>query len=196
MVGLFDRNRPLGPVPVAVISDNNLFDPKRGVEEVKAAPARAFQKKNFELTGICTMGSISGAVILDTSKRSKRAKFVKVGKEIGESKYKLIAIDPQEETVTVGVGNTQFTLKLERSDKGSIARRKQVKDAAPVITLAGTKRAGNVVPKPRARPAGSKAKPNVKPKPKPKPVIPRRLPTTRAGVRERIEQMRRKQQGK
>ena len=140
---------------IAMISDNNLFLPTRGVDPASlktssGKPGRVIRRSQFELSGICKMGELKGAIIINKSSRSSGNKkhFYMVGDKIDNTPYRLQDINPQEESVTINMGNSRFELKLERNDPGSLNRRKRGEAAAksaakasqvkPIIRKQGT----------------------------------------------------------
>ena len=123
------RNTGLSASTLAFIGDSKLFSPSRmGTGKKKKLPVRVAQKTNFELIGLMTLGDTLGAIILTPATRGVKVvkkRLYRIGEPIGKTGYKLIAVRPKEEVAVVGTSTSQLLLKLERNDKGSLARRKR-----------------------------------------------------------------------
>jgi hypothetical protein len=124
------QQKPATSSVLALIADNDLFSPSRGVvaaPKKAAAKAAAMPKRSqLELIGIWTMGSLKGAIIISPLSRkqaNKKKKSYVIGEKIGTTAYQLIDINPEKKSAIVGIGNSQFEIKLERNDKGSLRRR-------------------------------------------------------------------------
>lgn len=111
---------------ISLVVDNNLFSPSRGVVDKVVAKKvlPKLRKTNFELIGLVTMGDLKGAIIINKSKRSDKKNLYLVEDMIDGTAYKLININPNEESAIIGMGNSHFEIKLERGDQGSLSRRK------------------------------------------------------------------------
>ena len=136
------HKKPTTTSALALIADNDLFAPSRGASATKKNPVIKAKKSQFELIGLCNMGSLKGAMIINTSSRktSNKKQFYLIDEPIAGTGYKLIDIDPKEETATIGAGNTQYSIKLERDDAGSLRRRtKGESDSKTMISLSRPK---------------------------------------------------------
>jgi len=142
--GLLDGRVPRPAVVVAAISKDDLFDPQRG--EVAAVPAEktaavtdAQRKKleQLELLGIVRMGGSHGAIIHDRSGKLKKRYFTVGGPDDIEG-FKLVAVDPDANQVTLGAGGREYELKLDRNSKASIQRRAQAERQEAIVTLSPT----------------------------------------------------------
>ena len=161
------KKNPTTASALAFIADNDLFAPSRGVAPGKKNKTIKPKKTQFELIGICNMGSTKGAMIINTSSRkgTNKKQFYSVGQPIDGTGYRLIDIDPTEETAIIGVGNTQYSIKLEREDAGSLNRRnKGESESKAMISLS----------KPKSPPTTTVQKTSARPSIKSAPVTPPR----------------------
>lgn len=125
------KNNSLTSSELDLIVDNDLFSPARGVDPASLQTAttsgKTMKHNQLELTGICKMGDMKGAIIVNTRSRtasaSNKKQFYLVGERIADTPYTLKDINPEEETAIISMGTTQFALKMERDDTGSLMRR-------------------------------------------------------------------------
>ena len=85
VAAIFDaKNNSLTTSELALVADNNLFSPARGVDpaslQASTTSGRRIKHNQLELTGIWKMGTLKGAIILNTtasrsSKNSNKKKF-------------------------------------------------------------------------------------------------------------------------
>ena len=113
---------------LAFIGDSKLFSPSRlGSDKKKKAPPRVAKKTEFELIGLLTLGDTLGAIIIIPATRGAKQgkkRLYRIGEPVGKTGYKLLEIRPKKESAVLGAATSQVLLKLERNDKGSLARRK------------------------------------------------------------------------
>lgn len=123
------KNQNLSTTQIALISGNDLFSPERGIDPSTLKvekTGKEIKHSQLELTGIFKMGPVKGAIIsskVGRSANANKAKVYTVGKKIGDTSYTLQDIDPENESVVVSLGTTQYVLKLEREDADSLNRR-------------------------------------------------------------------------
>jgi len=135
--------KPTAPSVLALISDNDLFSPSRGVIDAppKKTAAAMPKRSQLELIGIWTMGLLKGAIIvspISRTKTNKKKQSYIIGETIGTTAYKLVGINPDTKSAIVGIGNSEFEIKLERNDKGSLRRRnKGAADSKAMISISG-----------------------------------------------------------
>jgi len=176
------KSNSLTTSELAMIIDNDLFTPSRGVDPASLQTATAKGGKTLkhnllELTGLCKMGDMKGAIIINTSSRNSSGSGIKqfymVGEKIANSPYTLKDINPEEETAIISMGATQFVLQLDRGDRGSMMRRnKGEADSKALISSTQPK----IVTKPITKPVI--APPKTPPKPKSKPISPKKTTST------------------
>lgn len=166
------KKEPITASALALITDNDLFSPSRGVTEDTQKNAAALPKKTqFELTGICSMGTMKGAIIVNTASRNQinKKQYYAIGEQIADTAYRLIDINNEDESAIIGVGNSQFIIKLERDDQGSLVRRNRGEaDSKALISLSAPPPPPQKI---ESVPAGNKpeaASPNQPVKPQPK----------------------------
>lgn len=201
---VFDnRNSSLNASELALIVDNDLFSPNRGVDpdsvKATAAGGRAMKHNQLELTGLCKMGDVKGAIIVNMGARptgTTPKQFYLVGDTIEGTPYRLLDINPEEETAIISMGATQFSLKLERNDKGSNMRRSKG-EAESKSLINATK--PKIAPKPAVKPTSPTKKTTPKYKPKsPRSNASQKTPEEMKKIRQDIlkKMMERKQQPK
>ena len=169
------KKKNLSSTEIALISGNDLFSPARGVDPSTLKPKKTGKKikhSQLELTGIYKMGSMKGAIISTVSNRSSslanKKKIFTVGDKIGDTAYVLQDINPEDESVVVSMGTSQFILKLEREDPGSLNRRTKGEAASQArASMSATKPAHKRLPTQKPTAARSSSTPKrtpVKPK--------------------------------
>lgn len=140
------RDPALSSSALAYIGDSKLFSPSRmGTDKQSKVPARVAKKTEFELIGLLTLGDTLGAIILIPATRrgvnQGKKRLYRVGEPIGKTGYKLIEVRPKEEVAVVGTATSQVLLKLDRNDKGSLARRKSGQaEKRKIITITTKKK--------------------------------------------------------
>ena len=132
---------------LAFIGDSNLFSPSRMSVDKKTTNLRQVSRNvKFELIGLMTLGDTLGAIILIPATRGvKQGKksLYRVGEPIGKTGYQLLEVRPKEEVAVVGTATSQVSLKLERNDKGSLARRKKGEAEKRKVISITTKKVSN-----------------------------------------------------
>jgi len=123
--------KPLDASRLTYVTDNDLFNPMRGVDPDsmdKVVVEQKIKQNQLELMGLFKFGDMKGAIIASTAAKSKdsleKKQFYKVGEKISGTSYILQDVKPDEELAVVSLGPTQYILKIERDDKASEARRK------------------------------------------------------------------------
>lgn len=175
---------------LAIIADNDVFSPSRGIsDDPKKTAAEMPKKTQFELTGLCSMGPMKGAIIVNTASRQNENKkqFYAVGEQISDTAYKLMDINPEEETAVIGVGSSQFMIKLERDDQGSMRRRdKGESESKAMISLS---KPPEPPPKPETPPTTATEKPETQQNGEDQPVTPTPVPA-KAKTAEDVKRIR------
>ena len=98
----------------SIIAGSKLFDKDRGAD--LAVPAKApkrNQRCNLKLMGICQVGKLKGAIIINNqrTKNSSNKSFFKIGEDVGEG-YKLYDITAK--TAILKSGSRKLELELEK----------------------------------------------------------------------------------
>jgi len=129
------------PPQLAVIAEQDLFDPSRGRTE--AAPdagnpaAQAQQRRQLdqlELLGVVKMGTMEGVVVQDRTGKTAK-KFFRVGGKEDVGGFKLVKIDAVADTATFSADGREYELKLERNSKTAEQRRQQAQRQEPIVTF-------------------------------------------------------------
>ena len=167
--GIFDIAVTAPPRYLSDIYENNIFLVNRGHEEKTAETVTARPYKGvFELTGLCKIGNIEGAVLTSSATRGTKAiksKFFRINDAIGNSGFKLVSVTMKENTAVISNGRIREVLKLDQNDTGSLKRRQTaVKKQQAVkklsITTPAVKRGPTLPPKkPAAKPPAKSRRP-------------------------------------
>ena len=136
--GYFDRTSSKNTANLTYISESNIFSPNRAMDTATTGKKTASKhKSSFELTAVCHIASIKGAVITTASSRHSRSipsKFYRINDPIGETGYKLIDVSPETGLAVISNGRSKEELKLDRNDSGSQKRRQeQIKQRDSIV---------------------------------------------------------------
>lgn len=186
VAAIFKRNKnSLTPSALAFIADNDFFAPSRGADPAslqKSSKNRKSRRNQLELTGIFKMGSMKGAIIVNKASgiSANKKQFYRIGETITNTSYSLLNISPEQESVTVGTGSSQFELKLERDDQGSLRRRDKGEAASKALVS---------LSKPKIAPKPKTSKPKTQPK-KMTPVKPKKIKNKNRKTSEELKKLR------
>ena len=192
--GYFDRTASKTTGNLTYISESNIFSPSRAADTASAGtkPSSKY-KSSFELTAVCHIASIKGAVITTASSRHSRSlpsKFYRINDPIGETGYKLIDVSPETGVAVISNGRSKEELKLDRNDSGSQRRRKEQIKERDSITRNTTQK---IVKHPPPKTAPKKILPT---QGKPKKKTAKEIEEIRKKILERIAKERKKRKHK
>ena len=129
---------------------HNLFDPLRGEMESSSNTKPFKEITNMELIGICNTNTLKGAIILqkknnlrsissrNSSSNSKPKRFFILEERLPNG-YTLEKVEP--DSVTLGRGNEQVTLKLKFDDNDTTSRVSSVASSSVKTQLNKIKKA-------------------------------------------------------
>ena len=119
----FYTQKPLMQYNTELLESNNIFSSLRTENNDTGIKKEILKSGAFELTGLCRMGKIKGAVISTTLSGKSLSKFYRVNDKIVGTAYRLTKVSPDTGTVVVSNGAKTRKLRLDRNDSGSIRRR-------------------------------------------------------------------------